>query len=483
MIAAASFAQTEPVYREPSPELVRIVDAPPTPFASVSPDRKRLLLLERPNLPDIAEVAAPEIGLAGTRINPRSFGPSRTRPWNGLSIVDIASGETRPVRGLPASPRLGNLEWSPDGRYAAFTHEADDGIELWVADLDAARARRLTPPILNLCAEAGPEWLDGETLLCAIRPDGAGAPPAESAVPTGPVIQENLGEKAPAVTWQDLLGNAHDEALFEYYFASRLARVSLKGKVTPIGAPGLIAGFEGSPDGKWILVRTMHRPWSYLVPAERFPRRVEILDRAGRVQRLVVDSPLQETIPVTYGSVQTGPREFTWREDAPATLLWAEALDGGDAGAEAGERDRLFLLDAPFAGAAQPWVTLALRYDGVTWGRDDFALVTEWWWQTRTMRTSIARPADPAAAAVVLWDRSFQDRYGDPGSPVTHPDARGRSVLQFDPKGTSALPPGQRRLARGGSPVPRHAGSGLARERAALPFRGTVLRAGGSAAG
>lgn len=425
----AAQAQTEPVYREPSPQLVAIADAPPTPFVSLSPDRSRLLLLERPNLPGIEEVAAPEIGLAGTRINPRRYGPSRTRPLNGLSVVDVVTGEARAVQGLPASPRLGNVTWSPDGRHAAFTHEAADGIELWVADVGAARARRLTRAVLNLCAEADPEWLDAENLLCTIRPEGQGAPPAESLVPKGPVIQESLGEKAAAVTWQDLLEDPHDEALFEHYFASRLARVSLKGKVTPLGEAGLIAGFQASPDGEWIVVETLHRPWSYLVPMERYPRRVEIVDRSGRVARLVADLPLHESVPVTYGSVPTGPRDFSWRDDAPAVLVWAEALDGGDAGTEAAERDRLFLLAAPFAGDPAPWVTLGLRYGGVTWGRDDLALVSEWWWQTRTMRTWVAKPGAPDATPVKLWDRSWQDRYGDPGRPVQRRDERGRLVL------------------------------------------------------
>ncbi len=450
--APLASADTAPVYREPSPALTAIVDAPPTPFPSLSPDRTRLLLLERPNLPGIEEVAAPEIGLAGTRINPRLYGPSRTRPLNGLSVVDVASGATRAVQGLPSSPRLGNVTWSPDGRHVAFTHEAADGIELWVADVGAARARRLTRPVLNLCAEAAPAWLDAETLLCTIRPEGQGAPPEEPRVPAGPVIQENLGEKAAAVTYQDLLEDPHDEALFEHYFASRLARVSLKGKLTPVGEAGLIASFQGSPDGQWIVVERMHRPWSYLVPMERYPRRVEIVDGSGRVARLVADLPLHESVPVTFGSVPTGPREFSWRDDAPAVLTWVEALDGGDSGVEAAERDRLFLLAAPFSGDPVPWLTLGLRSGGVTWGRDDLALVTEWWWQTRTMRTWIAKPGSPGAAPVKLWDRSWQDRYGDPGRPVTRRDARGRSLLATTGDGNTILLIGEGASPEGNRP-------------------------------
>ena len=38
-----------------------------------------------------------------------------------------------------------------------------------------------------------------------------------------------------------------------------------------------------------------------------------------------------------------GPRDFSWRPTDPATLLWAEALDGGDWNVEVPERDKIML--------------------------------------------------------------------------------------------------------------------------------------------
>jgi len=423
---------TDGVYRTPAPVLVDLVDAPPTPSVSVGPDRRWMLVQEWPALPGIEELAERELRLAGLRIRPRTHGPSRDRFVVGLSLVSVADGTERSVRGLPESPRLGNFEWSPDGSHVAFTHTAGDGIELWLLTTATGEARRLTGPRLNLAGRADPWWLaSGRALLVPLVPSDPGPEPAAPEVPTGPVIRESTGESAPARTYQDLLENPHDEALFEHYLSAQIARVALDGMVTPLGEPGLLWTFEPSPDGRFALVETLHRPFSYLVPAYRFPRRVEVWSTEdGKRVRSLVDLPLQESVPIPFGSVPTGPREHQWRADADATVAWVEALDGGDAGVEAEVRDRVFLLPAPFTGEATPWITLELRLDEIEWGTDDLALVTEWWWKTRRTRTFRVRPGAPEAEPDLLVDRSFEDRYGDPGTPLTIHDPRGRRVLQ-----------------------------------------------------
>lgn len=429
---AALADDTDPVYRTPDPTLTSIVTTQPSPFVQTSADQQWLLLYDRPSLPTIAELSEPELKLAGYRIRPRLFGPSRDRPSSGYRIVRVSDGAIHAVTGLPEGARVQLTDWSPDGRHISFALTTDEGFELWTAELASGKARRLTERALNLTTQIRPRWMaDSKTIVCTLRREDAGDPPAESHVPTGPVIQQNLGEKTPARTYQDLLANAHDEALFDYYFSSQLALVTLKGKVSELGEPGIIDSFDPSPDGRYVRVETLHRPYSYVVPASRFPRRVEILDREGRLVKLVADLPLHDAIPIAFSSVADGPRSFEWRDDAPATLVWVEALDGGDSSVETEERDRLFQLDAPFDGEARPWMTLSLRYGGVRWARGDFALVSEWWWNTRTQRTWIAQPAAPDAPPEKLWERSWEDRYSDPGDPVTTRNEWGRPVIQL----------------------------------------------------
>lgn len=426
----AAWAQQPNRYRVPSQVLVDIVDAPPTPAVLPGPRAEWMLLIERPSLPPISELAERELRLAGMRIKPQINGRSRTNPSTGLSLLRIADGEQRAVTGLPDRPRIENARWSPDGRWISFTHVTDQGIELWALETATGAARRLTGPTLNLTMAGRPAWLsDSRTILTTVVPADRGPEPRVSPVPRGPVIQENIGKVAPARTYQDLLEDEYDARLFEHYTASQLVTVGLDGAVTPIGEPGLIWSFDASPDASYLLVETLHRPFSYLVPASRFPRRIEVLDRTGGQVHLVADLPLQEEVPTAFGSVPTGPRSVQWRADAPATLVWVEALDGGDAGAHATERDRVFMSAAPFTAEPRPLITLSLRYGGVGWATDNTALVRESWWRSRQERTWRVRPGSATAAPELIFDRSYEDRYGDPGSPDMATDSRGQSVI------------------------------------------------------
>ncbi|MGH9458427.1 MAG: alpha/beta hydrolase family protein [Thermoanaerobaculia bacterium] len=431
-LAAAPAAGAE--YQRPPESLARLVDAPLTPVVEPSPDRAQLLLLERPSLPTIAELAEPELRLAGLRMNPRNFGPSRARSYDGMRLVEVATGKERRIEGLPAEPRVRNVAWAPDAKRVAFTIDTETAVELWFADAASARARRLTDLAINDAFSGAPfYWLSSsDALLARIVPDDRSEVPAKPDVPSGPVVQENIGKTAPARTYQDLLENAHDERLFDYYATSELARVALDGSVARLGHRGVIGDFEPSPDGRFILLETVHRPYSYLVPHYRFPRTIEVLDARGEVVAEIADLPLHEEVPLGFGSVPTGMRGVDWRDDVPATLWWVEALDEGNARKEFAERDRIFTLAAPFEGEPRALITLPLRVDEVVWGDGDLALVSERWWSNRKQRWYAVDPSDPEAEPKVVYDFSFEDRYANPGEPAEIANEWGRSVLLID---------------------------------------------------
>ena len=449
--ASAQTAASE--YRRPSQVLVDIVDAPPTPGVSVGPGGEWLLLQQGPSLPPIGELAEPELRIAGMRISPQTNGPSRMRHAVSLEFVKMADLTEVPVTGLPAGARIGAARWSPDGQWISFTNTTDEGIELWVARVGEGAAKRLIEPKLNLTMVRGPIWLpDSRTIVVPLVPDGRGAAPAETRVPTGPVIQENIGKTAPAPTYQDLLKTPHDADLFEYYATGQLAAVTVEGAIAKVGAPGIIGDLSPSPNGSFLLVETIHRPFSYLVPAGRFPTRIEVVDLQGNPVHLVADLPLQEEVPRGRGSVPTGPRSVSWRADAPATVVWVEALDGGDGNKEAAERDRVFVLAAPFDGAPQALATLGYRYGGIRWGTEDLALVTESWWRTRQSRQWMVRPSRPGSAPELLWEGSYEDRYNDPGSPMMKDNAAGLSVLLTADGGRTVFLRGQGASPEGDRP-------------------------------
>lgn len=429
----------EDVYRVPPKDIVDLVDAPLTPVTALSPDNAIAAVFTVPPLVTIADLSQPELKLAGLRFNPVTLDQTRSAYYTAASLLDIATGKERAVPGLPSGARIRHPAWSPDGKKLAFTLSAPSGVELWVVDAATAAARRVTPTPLNAAFPSAPfVWSpDGASLVVrAVPGKRSGAPPREPAVPSGPVVQENLGKKAPARTYQDLLRSPYDADLFEYHLTAVVARVGLDGSSTVLGAPGLVVEAQPSPDGKYLHVETVHRPFSFLVPVERFPRRIDVWKADGTPVKTLVDLPLAEAVPIDFSAVPTGPREVDWRADAPATLAWVEALDGGDPKKEAAMRDRVFTLAAPFAGEPVALADLALRFEDVEWGDDGLALVHESWWKTRKTRTWRVVPGSPGKPEL-LFERSFEDRYADPGRPVTKRTPAGTSVLRIADKGKS----------------------------------------------
>jgi dipeptidyl aminopeptidase/acylaminoacyl peptidase len=440
VMSDSAFSQGGTRYQLPPKVFIDLIDAPPTPAVSLSPKNDVMLIMERPSLIPISELAAPEYRLAGLRLNPFTNARSRATYFTKFVIKVLESGKETAITGLPDDARLGMPRWSPDGKYLAFTLTRPNGVELWIADISKGAAKKLLDAQLNDIYGTTFVWLpDSKTLIAKLISDKRGALPAAPTVPTGPVIQETSGKTAAAPTFQDLLKNEHDEALFEYFLASKLVRVSLSGEVKPLTKEGLITSIQPSPNGKYLLVESLHRPFSYLVPASRFPTKIEVLDLTGKVIKEIADLPLAEDIPLGRDAARKGVNACTWRPDAPATLYWSEAQDEGNPKVKADVRDKLFMLSEPFSGKPQELLGLGYRYQNVLWSDKGFALVNETWWSTRRIRTWKINTTSTSVSPELLFDRSFEDRYTDPGTPVMKTLPNGRSVLHLADNGQSLL--------------------------------------------
>ncbi|MDB5960198.1 MAG: family peptidase [Massilia sp.] len=462
-LAAAVPAHAQ--YQLPPAPLQAIVDAPRAPGLSLSPRRDLVTMVATPALPSIVEVAQPELKLAGLRINPRTYSPSRFSFGTDLTLLDIATQKESRISGLPKPLRLADTAWSPDQKHLAFTHvnlaEKGNGaqVELWVVDIATRAARRLTAQPLSYVNGTGFSWLpDASGLLVHLKPAGLGKAPPLTGVPTGPSTQDSegggtAGSARQLRTYPDLLKNEADARVFEHYATVQLALVDLAGKTRLVGAPDLFIGARLAPGGKLILTQSLTRPFSYIVPASSFPRRIDVRDLSGKVVHLVAERPLEEGLPPGNDAVSNGVRDVSWRVDAPATLVWAEAQDGGDPAKPApGEvRDIVYAHAAPFTEPPKVLAKLATRYNGVQWGRGDLALLTEAWYKTRAVKTWRIAPDQPGAAPEQIFSYSFEDRYNDPGQPVTQPDAAGlpRLVIGAD---TSILLDGAGASAEGDRP-------------------------------
>ena len=441
-------------YRQPPSPIAAILDAPQTPAVFVSPDHNWLLLAERASLPSIAELSEPELRLAGLRINPRTGGQSREVTGTGLRLRAIAPAKNasreRRIE-TPPGARIGVPQWSQDSKRIAFTVTSDSTVTLWVADVASGAARRVDAPALNATIGSPCRWIDNARLACKVIPSDRGAEPARSVTPAGPVIQEAAGRAAPNRTYQDLLATPADENLFEHYATSRIAIVSTDAPARLIGDAGIHIAAQPSPDGRYLLVLTAHRPFSYVVPLGRFPQRIEVWDLEGRVVKRVTDRPLIEEMSIARDATVPGPRDAGWRQDVPATLVWTEALDNGDPAGNAERRDRLLALAAPFDGEPRTLFEAGYRIYDVVWASDRLALVSEDWWKTRRERMSAITPG-AATGPRLLFDRSSEDRYGAPGSFVTVPGPLGDPVLLTSRDGKFAYLTGDGASAEGDRP-------------------------------
>lgn len=432
-IFCPAIAQDAPTYQTPPKALADLVTIPPTPGVSLSDKGDVMLILEQASAPGIAELAQPELKLAGLRLNPANNGPSRSRYITGLKLKNVTSQEEKVITGLPPEPLISNVQWSPDYQKIAFANSTDSHIDLYVADVATAKAQRVGSMALNATMRSPFRWLpDSRSLIAKTVPAGIGNVPDISRVPTGPTTQANTGgQRGQAPTYQDLLKNPSDERLFAYYTTAQVVKIDLDGKTMPIGKPGIISSADPSPDGKYVMIETVHAPFSYLVPVYRFPLRTDIFAMDGSLVKTLNDGPLQENVPYSPDGAPSGPRDFGWRADAPASVYYTEAQDKGNPKVQADIRDKVYLIDAPFAAQPKEIYAAQFRFEGFDWGNETTAIATERWWQTRKQLTKTVNPANWQTK--VLFDRSYEDRYGYPGQPDTRHNQYGREVLNLLP--------------------------------------------------
>ncbi|CAN5549725.1 S9 family peptidase [soil metagenome] len=433
-------------YQKPPQAVLDVLNAPQAPGVSLNPTKDTLMLIQSERYPSIAEMAQPMLKLAGHRINPLNNAPHRSGRVTGLTLLAVDGGQPRPFE-LPPG-KVTAPEWSPDGRSFVISQTLADRVNLWVGSVTAAKIVKLEGVRLNTAFGDPVQWMpDSKSLLVEMVPENRGAAPKSPEAPPGPTVQETSGRAAPVRTYQDLLQNQHDEDLFEYYATSQLALVNIETRaVMPLGTPAIFAAASPSPDGKLILISLMHKPYSYLHPMSAFPRTVEVWDLTGKLVATIAEQPLQDKIPIE--GVPTGRRGIHWKPTDDATLIWTEALDGGDPKAKVPHRDRVCSLKTPFEAMPKSLFMTEHRYSGMSHFPDgDRVLVSDYDRDRRWTRTTLRSLTKPGST--VVFDRSIQDRYNDPGTPLGKRLPSGRVALWVDGdsiylSGAGATPKGDR---------------------------------------
>lgn len=432
LLVLNSYAQQSLKYQQPSEEILELADVDLAPGVQIDSKGEHMVLLYRNQYKSIAELSETELRLAGLRINPVTNIGSRTNYYTNLKVKKIKDTDAKQVSGLPENARLSGFSWSPDESMIACLNTTSKGVEAWVLHIAEAKVTKLTDANVNANMRSTINWFkDNKNLLVKMLPaDRKPLIDTAVAVPTGPTVSVSDGEKAQNRTYQDLLKTPNDEFNFEQLARSEIKKVSVDGTIQDFLGADMYRGISFSPDGNYIMITKIKRPFSYLVTYTRFPSESIMYDMKGTKVTTVNEVALDEVRPKGFMSTRTGKRNMTWRGDKASTLVWAEALDKGDPALEMDYRDAVYQVEAPFSGTPKLILKTEQRFSGIQWGNDKAAIAYDYWWNTRNTKRYLFNPS--TAKAEIISDRNYQDRYSDPGNFVSSKNEFGRYTLNID---------------------------------------------------
>ncbi|NRT11026.1 prolyl oligopeptidase family serine peptidase [Flavobacterium sp. 14A] len=433
-ISIHSFAQENVTYQKPSKSIMDLVDYERAPSVSMDTKKEYMLLMYRNTYKTLDDLNQDEMRLGGLRINPVTNISSTTTYSNNIKLRKIKDKAETQISGLPENAKISNISWSPDEKKIAFSNTSETGVALWVVDVASAKAKKLTEDSVNANLGNPFSWYnDNENILVKMllvnRPallDG------KKNLPTGPIVSNATGSISQNRTYQDLLKNKTDEANFENVLTAELYKVNLNGSKTLYKGAGLYAGENFSPDGKYLMVSTILKPFSYIVPLSRFPSKTVVYDLEGNEIKVVNEMPLNEIMPKGFMATRTGKRSMNWRNDEAATLYFVEALDEGNPENKVEYRDVVMEWKAPFDQQPTEILKTKQRYGGIIWGNATTAVAFDQWYDTRNTKTYLFNPSDASQEPKVISDRNSQDIYADPGNFETVKNSYGKNVLAIE---------------------------------------------------
>lgn len=429
-------AQDDVTYKAPPKDIVDMLLAKPTPSVTIDDKGEWMVFLESNSYPSVEELARPELRIAGLRINPNNYAPSRQVFINNIYLKNNSSAKEFKVIGLPTPLSASSVTWSPNDKKIAFLNTTKDRVDLYVIDIATQKATKVNKTALNGLMGTVYYWYDDQTLLYRTVLKPATAAPPKPAAPKGPAVQENYGKASPRPTFQDMIKSPYDEELFAFYTTAQLVK-NTNGVETKIGQPSIYSTINVSPDKKYLLLRTLKKPFSYLVPAQGFPSTVFIADMNGRVVKQLADLPSSETAPSGNDNVQFVARSFDWRDDEGATITWCMPLDSGFIRKNVDYHDAVYSQPAPFNTEPKLLFKTKMRYRGTIWGNNNLSLVNEGLTGKQTVRTS--RYNSATGEMQTLIERNTTDAYSNPGTPVTMKNQYGRNVLKTIDNGNKLL--------------------------------------------
>lgn len=428
-----SIAQENVTFQKPSKPILDLADYQRAPSVSMDNKKEYMLLTYRNTYKTLDDLNQEELRLGGLRINPVTNISSTVTYINNLKIRKISDKNELQVKGIPENAKITNVSWSPSENKIAFTNTTKKGVELWIIDVPNQIARKITEDNLNANLGSPYTWHNNNELLIKVLPKNRPALiDTKKDLPTGPTVSTSDGSKSQNRTYQDLLKNKTDETNFDIITTSELYLITTSGEAKLFKSAAIYAGESFSPNGNYIMLTTIQKPYSYIVPMSRFPQKSIVYDLNGKEIKVVNEVPLTEIMPKGFSSVRAGKRNMAWRPDVAATLFFVEALDGGDQAKQVELRDEVYTWQAPFNQSPISLLKTKQRFGGITWGNENYAIVYDSWYDTRNAKTYLINPSNPNQAPQIIFDRNSQDIYSDPGNFETKKNQFNRFVLAIE---------------------------------------------------
>jgi dipeptidyl aminopeptidase/acylaminoacyl peptidase len=427
-------AQDELLFQKPSQAILQLADYERPPSITMDSKKSMVLFSYRDTYKTLEDLNQEELRLGGLRVNPILNISSTQSYVTNLKFRKLSDALAEPIqiKNLPAKPRMTYVSWSPNDQFIAFVNMDESALSLWVIDVTTSEAKRISNVSLNANSGMPYNWTsDSKGFLVRTIPANRSALiDSKKELPKGPIVSVAEGKVSQNRTYQDLLKNPTDEKNFETLIKSELKMVSLAGETKDFLPSDLYIGANFSPDGNFVLVTTLQRPYSYIVPYSRFPMTQKVYTVSGQLVKEVNSIPLVEIMPKGFAAVRTGKRNLYWRDDQPSSLFYVEALDGGDPAKTVEFRDELFSWAAPFETAPTSILKLKQRFDDVLFSDQNLMIVTDSWYDTRNQKTYLVNLTDNSNK--IIFDRNYQDAYGDPGVFQQTKGKWGRDVLSIN---------------------------------------------------
>ncbi len=397
-------------YREPSAAITSLLIADRPPEYLFNASAKRVALVFREAVVSLNRLARPHLELAGHRLDPLTRTTNMDLRIVRVEVFDLAAPTKRVIWTPPAGAELEHVKFAPDGQRLSGTVFSRGASRLALFAIDTGRTR-IIDVALNPAFEDPCTWLDAASLLCSTVPANLGPPPVPVVSPN---VIEHVAGRAPVRTYSNLLGSTYEESLFDHYFSAQLARIAVDGSVVRFaGSRGLLARVQPSPTGELALVIRLERPYSHILPTNRFPRTLEVWDLRTGARIDAPGLPQDRDITPTRGRPLP---TLAWRPGPTPALGWTDI---------SGDGSRWLILDPPSASAATEITRSERRMNGFGWtsaGTPYFSVSPN----DGEIHYFIVRDGRP----VSLWQGATKDLYGQPGRAIRTQDEQGM-VLEY----------------------------------------------------